>query len=248
MSQTNANRIIDAMRLRLFWMKYGVFFLRSGKCDMKRIRVAGRPVRLSLPAGEEAAMSFEINNIFYNDCYGLRNVEGVNRILDIGGNVGLFSLAARSQFPEALIHTYEPNPQVQGHLLSNTNGLSIDVHPEAIGKEDGWIDINSNAGSLMATTVVSPKGKIKKTAMARALDRLGGPADLLKLDCEGAEWELFENQEIWSRVNRLTMEYHLWANPKMDVPEMIRRIRDFGFRIINLCEESQWGILQAIKQ
>jgi len=34
----------------------------------------------------------------------------------------------------------------------------------------------------------------------------------------------------------------------MDVPEMIRRIRDFGFRIINLCEESQWGILQAIKQ
>jgi FkbM family methyltransferase len=247
MSQTSANRIIDALRLRLFWMKYGVFFVRSSKCDRTRIKVAGRPVRLSIPPGEEDAMSFEINNIFYNDCYGLRNMGGVNRILDVGGNVGLFSLAARNQFPKALIHSYEPNPLVHSHLLSNTKGLSIQVHPEAIGMDDGWIDMNSNGGSLLATTVASPNGKIKKTAIARALDRLGGTADLLKLDCEGGEWELFENQEIWRRINRLTMEYHLWANPQMDVPEMIRRIRSFGFRIINLCEESQWGIVHAIK-
>jgi FkbM family methyltransferase len=247
MSQTNANRVIEALRVRLFWMKYGVFFTRSHNCNPTRIKVAGQTVRLSVPPGEEDAMNFEINNIFYNDCYGLRSMGNVNRILDVGGNVGLFSLAARSQFPKARIHSYEPNPAVQKHLLSNTNGLSVDVHPEAIGASEGWIDMNAGNGSLFAVGVPSANGKIKKTAMAQALDRLGGTTDLLKLDCEGAEWELFDSPDIWKRVNRVTMEYHLWANPNMDVPEMVRRIRDFGFRITHLFEEPEWGILQATK-
>jgi FkbM family methyltransferase len=247
MSHTNANRVIDALRLRLFWMKYGVFFMRSSKRDLTKLKVAGHAIRLSVPAGEEEAMNFEINNIFYNDCYGLRTMGGIHRILDVGGNVGLFSLAARSQFPGARIHSYEPNPQVQKHLLSNTSGLGVDVHLEAIGASEGWVNMNARNGSLFAVGVPSPNGKIKKTAMAQALDRLGGSADLLKLDCEGAEWELFDSPEIWKRVNRVTMEYHLWANPNMDIPELIRRVRGFGFKITHLSEEPEWGILQAAK-
>jgi hypothetical protein len=132
--------------------------------------------------------------------------------------------------------------------LSNTGRLSIDVYPEAIGADDGWVEMNGSAGSLFAIAKPSANGKIKKTSMAEALDRLGGTADLLKLDCEGAEWELFEMNDIWRRINRLTMEYHLWANPNMDVPEMIKRIKDLGFRITHLSEEPQWGIVHAARR
>jgi FkbM family methyltransferase len=47
-------------------------------------------------------------------------------------------------------------------------------------------------------------------SLASAVEALGG-ADLLKLDCEGAEWDLFETVDVWRRIAAITMEYHLWG-------------------------------------
>lgn len=242
------NQLLESLRLRLFWMKYGVFFLRSASFQIKRVRIGGSLIKLSIPPGEEKTMDYEFKSIFCQDCYGLRAVTGVvNSVLDIGGNLGFFSLAARSRFPEACIHTYEPNPNIQNHLLCNTKGLSIKVCPEAIGAGDGQVDLKTDSGSLFSTIVASGTGKIKQTGLAHAVDRLGGSVDLLKLDCEGSEWELFEDKEVWKRIQRVTMEYHLWAKPGMDVPELVSQIRNHGFRITHLCEESRWGILHGAK-
>ena len=196
-------------------------------------------------------MDYEFKNIFYDDCYGLRKSEGkVESILDVGSNLGFFSLAARSQFPAARIHSYEPNPLLQSHLLSNTSGLSIEVHPEAIGATEGWINMKSEgAASLFGQAIASDTGKIRKTTIDSAIERIGGSVDLLKLDCEGGEWELFDHWEIWKRINRLTMEYHLWAKPQVDLAEVVKMVRSFGFRISHLAEsrELKWGILHATR-
>lgn len=242
------NRLLDSLRLRLFWMKYGVFFLRSANFQIRRIRIGGQVVNLSIPPGEEKAMDFEFKNIFRGDCYGLRKVTGtVNSILDVGGNLGFFSLLARSCFPDARLHTYEPNPSIQSHLTNNLKGLSIEVYPEAIGAGDGHANLKTGKGSLFSTTESSETGELKQTGILHAIERLGGTVDLLKLDCEGSEWQFFEDQEVWRHVNRVTMEYHLWAKPGMDVPEILAKLRSCGFRITHLCEESEWGILQAAK-
>lgn len=244
------NKLIDAIGYRIFWMRYGVYFLRSSRFQIKKLKIANHSVTLSVPSGEEKVMNYEFKTILYDDCYGLRQIEGkVESILDVGSNLGFFSLAARSRFPNARIHGYEPNPTIQSHLLSNTSGLSITVHPEAIGAQDGKIELKMEGGSLLSTAVASETGSIKKTAIATAIQRIGGPIDLLKLDCEGGEWEVFEHREIWKNINRLTMEYHLWANPSMDVPGMVKIIRDLGFRITHLSEapELKWGMLHATK-
>ena len=231
-------------------MRYGVVFLRSSRFRLRHVKIGNNVVKLSIPPGEEQVMDSELKNIFYNDCYGLMQVDRVTEsVLDIGGNLGFFSMAARSRFPGARIHSYEPNPQIQHHLLHNTSGLSIDVFPEAIGACGGKINLKMHGGSLYSTTESSESGNIKRTAIANAIDRIGGSVDLLKLDCEGAEWELFQHQEIWKHVNRLTMEYHLWANPEVGVPEMVKIVRDLGFRITQLSEskELKWGILHAAR-
>jgi len=196
-------------------------------------------------------MDYEIQNIFYADCYGLTQIEGnVDTILDIGGNLGFFSLAARSHFPDARIHSYEPNPAIQKHLMSNTRGLSIRVFPEAIGAGEGRIEMKLSDSSLFATTVNSATGHIKKTALATTIKKIGGKVDLLKLDCEGAEWELFEHKELWEKINHLTLEYHLWAVPEMDVTQLVEVVKNLGFRITHLNESSElkWGMLHASKK
>lgn len=245
-----ASNCIDSLRFRLFWLKYGVAFVRSSQLSVRKVKIAGRTVKLSVPAGEEKAMNYEFQNIFYDDCYGLAKIDGpVESVLDVGGNLGFFSLAARSRFPRARIHSYEPNPQVHPHLLNNTALFSIAIHPEAIGAQAGWIDMESSGSSLLARTVASESGKIKMTAIDTALDRIGGAVDLLKLDCEGGEWQLFEHVSAWKKIRRLTMEYHLWAKPELEVPEMLKMIRNIGFRITHLNEapELKWGVLHATR-
>lgn len=247
----NKDKLIDSLRYRLFWLKHGSLFLRRGDFRVQRVKLAGQSVQLSVPPGEEKMMDYEFQNIFYGDCYGLAKIEGkVENILDVGSNLGFFSLAARSRFPEARIHSYEPNPKVQNHLQHNTRAFGIEVRPEAVGGDDGWIEMQLNEGSLFATAVNSAAGKIKKTAFATIVERVGGSVDLLKLDCEGAEWELFECKEVWRKINRVTMEYHLWAKPEMDALALVKIVKELGFRITCLEEapELKWGVLQAAKK
>lgn len=109
--------------------------------------------------------------------------------------------------------------------------------------------MQADGGSLFAKAVNSAAGKIKKTAFATIVERMGGSVDLLKLDCEGAEWELLECREVWGKIHRLTMEYHLSAKPDMDALGLVRIVKDLGFRITGLEEapELKWGVLQAVK-
>lgn len=247
----NLTRMIDLLRYRLYWLKYGVPIFRSADLRAKKIKIGGNTIRLKLPPEEEKAMDGEFRSIFYDDCYGLEKLNGnIKTVLDVGSNVGFFCLAARSRFPTARIHSYEPNPQVQKYLLHNTNSLGIEVHAEAIGARDGLVDMNMKRGSsLFAETVAADSGAIKRIALTTAIERLGGSVDLLKLDCEGMEWELFEDKKVWSKVGSLSMEYHLWAKPHSHVPGMIQMLRDLGFRItyLNEAPELEWGILHAAK-
>jgi len=64
--------------------------------------------------------------------------------------------------------------------------------------------------------------------------------DLLKLDCEGAEWDIFENPMPFRKVRRIRMEYHLVDGKTL---EDLRKAADrIGFEIVKLEENSGFGI------
>ena len=53
--------------------------------------------------------------------------------------------------------------------------------------------------------------------------------DVLKLDCEGAEWDIFSDSVPWTKVHRLCMEYHLWAKPNSAIQSVESVLRNLGF-------------------
>ncbi|MEX0321201.1 MAG: FkbM family methyltransferase [Puniceicoccaceae bacterium] len=242
--------MIDSLRYRLFWLKYGILIGRSSKFEIKKIRINGKSVDLKFPEGEEEVLLYELRSIIYDDCYGLRSLrEEVNTIVDVGANIGLFSLAARDVFPKAEIFCYEPNPKIQSILRNNLGKLTVNISDEAVGIEDGMVEIDNTGGSLFSKTKSSRSGSIKKSAFRKIIERAGGRIDLLKLDCEGAEWELFEDTEGFRKIQNIVMEYHLWAKPKASIIDVMTVMKELGFRITNLheSEKLQWGILQATK-
>jgi len=74
-----------------------------------------------------------------------------------------------------------------------------------------------------------------------------GDIDLLKLDCEGAEWDIFECKDAWRAVRALTMEYHLWAKPA-STPDSLRwQLSGLGFSQIEFepSQNGHWGFAFA---
>jgi FkbM family methyltransferase len=236
------------MRLRLEHLfnarRLGVSFLRNSTFVMPNsIKVNTVTVPLSFP-NEGGARGAFLECLIWNE-YGLRRQVGaVRTVVDIGANLGFFAIAARSSYPDAVIHAYEPNPRTVPHLAANVSALDITIFPEAIGSTAGKVQILDQADSILATTSTSSDGTIGQVPLSIVLARVGGSIDLLKMDCEGAEWECFKSTECWKEVKELRMEYHLGSLHTFD--EVTDTLRRLGFRIIlHRPAAATWGIVWA---
>jgi len=192
------------------------------------IRIDGRMMPLTLPRDEGTRIACK--DIFLDDVYGLTELKvSPHTIVDIGGHAGLFALCARILFPDAEIHLYEPNPDMGRYLDHQATLGRLVVFPEAIGANAARATLVPGADSVFAATVNDPAGNICVTSISQAIDRIGGHIDLLKLDCEGCEWEILANTAAMKHVDAITMEYHLSAGRTL--PDLENLIRSAGFDV-----------------
>jgi FkbM family methyltransferase len=197
------------------------------------IRLNGKLVTIATPADNGTRIAFK--DIFLDDVYGLRQLRGsLQTIVDIGAHVGFFSLYARSLFPGATIHAYEPNPDLTKHLAQNAAVGKFRVFSEAVGARSSTVRLSRERDSVFTKTVEDPQGAVPQVSIEQAIERLGGHVDVLKLDCEGCEWPILQTTDYLHSVRFLTMEYHLSENRPLN--ELRRLIRAKGF-IVNFIHE-----------
>lgn len=229
-------------------IRFRVFFIVPRWFTMPdRVYLAKRPIHLSHL--DEEGVDADFISCFLRNTYGLgRMLEPVRTIIDVGANVGFFSLAARGHYPNAIIHAYEPNPRILPFLLANTSELRVQIHPEAVGDRDCRVAMIDVGPSDQARTCIceSDDQAIRQVTIETLLDRIGGSIDLLKLDCEGAEWEILKPNRRWASVRNIRVEYHLYE--RGSVPELRAVLAELGFRVIRCKEEHQFaGTIWAVR-
>jgi FkbM family methyltransferase len=236
---------IDAhwQRFRNAW-RLGIPFSRRASFRMPaRIKLGSGFVDVHSNGDHGARIDFLM--CLLEDGYGLEELrETPATILDIGANQGFFTLAARSFFPGATIHCYEPNPRILSILEKNAEAVRAEVFREAVGAADGAIFLEEAGDSNQArTTSIATGTAVPQVSLRMAVERLGGRIDLAKIDCEGAEWEMFEDPEPWKAIRHLRMEYHLVAGRSF---EGVRsRMSEFGFEIFHHVPAGGWGTVWA---
>ena len=116
----------------------------------------------------------------------------------------------------------------------------------AVGSKNGRGFISSNTESRSnrvssdAAIAENSGHEIQIVAFEELVAAERQEIDLLKIDCEGAEWDIFENAGPFQRVRLIRMEYHLVDGKSLDDVKMAAdRI---GFEIVNLEENSGFGI------
>ena len=211
--------------------RYSIPYTRDKNWKAPQYLLVNEHLReLALPDDAGTAIAFK--DIFLSDVYGLESLPQPPRtILDIGAHAGLLSLAARLHFPDAIIHAYEPNPALWPNLDRQSEIGQFTVFHEAVGLSDGKAVLEFPGDTVFTRCMPSPAGEVKVTAISDAICRIAkdGFVDLLKLDCEGGEWNILEDTEAMRRIANLTMEYHLTGSKA--VKDLLAILRDMGFHI-----------------
>lgn len=159
-------------------------------------------------------------------------------VIDGGAGIGEFSLLAASR--GATVVAFEPNPA--SFALLEENARLNDAVGEvrafalALGGTSGPLSLDASPGDPVrarsgrsnGTTIV-----IDALSLADALDCSGiDRVDLLKLDCEGAEYDILFNASpaVLDRVDRIVLEYHDWEG-EPDHGDLVRFLEGAGYRV-----------------
>jgi FkbM family methyltransferase len=193
-------------------------------------------------------MFFNYNEMFVHGQYDCYNIKNLKTVFDIGANNGLFTLYLLNKGCEK-VYAFEPNDVTENNIKSILRDYeNYELIKKAVYTHDNGITFytsenNSTIGSINRDNVVA-QGYAKENAVEsislntfikqKNLDKI----DLIKMDIEGAEYDIIENLEnyIFDITDSFLIEYH--GNTDGNVKRMIENIVSHGFEISQIRNQS----------
>jgi len=203
------------------WPDLFAFMLRRSTTEKKIIQLRCPPVRLVVRSPMDVwSVKETFLDAFYTK-YGVPIQDGWT-VIDIGAGIGDFSIYVAYGKPKTTIFAYEPfiesfellNENLRLNNIKNVNPFQI-----AIWSAYGELLLDDSNGEPLQIT--SNKSNLdgenwqKKIVQSKSLlaileEHALEKVDLLKLDCEGAEYDVLMKapSAVFDKIERITMEYH----------------------------------------
>jgi FkbM family methyltransferase len=170
---------------------------------------------LSIPDGKECLDS--ALDVIAQRSYPLAGLKIEPRVVvDLGAHVGEFTLLAAVAWPGATVYGFEPFPESFEWLVKNCAAYPNAKPRQAAYRHAGGIGVlflgNSSVCHVCREGVGvpgSPGTLLVDTCSTPDIEALR--PDVLKVDIEGAELELFRNlsDEAVAGISRIYLEFHL---------------------------------------
>jgi FkbM family methyltransferase len=161
-------------------------------------------------------------------------------VIDIGAGLGDYSIWAAHHNPNGKIYAYEPFTPSLALLKKNLeiNAIgNVRVYAEAVSEQAGILHLEEIGSAVQHSTSAST-GKavthaVTAVTLADVLDRLDGDVcDLLKIDCEGAEYGILMKADpaCWSRIKQIILEYHDQVT-RFSHTDLVRFFEEKGYAV-----------------
>ncbi|MFA5797275.1 MAG: FkbM family methyltransferase [Candidatus Woesearchaeota archaeon] len=140
-------------------------------------------------------------------------------VIDIGAHIGSFTLYAARFANKGKIYSFEPLPENYSILIKNirrNNIKNIATYKMAISRHTGtsylhlYDGVHTGSSSLYERNS-NKKIQIKTITLEKFIIENGiKQIDFIKMDCEGAEYEILFNtpEKILRMIKKISMEYH----------------------------------------
>ena len=152
-------------------------------------------------------------------------------ILDCGAHIGIASLFFKDCYPDARIHAYEADAGIANMCRANLTACGftdVTVTAAAVWTDDAGVRF---AASGDDSGHVAPTGD-RDVPSVRLRDILSAePVDLLKLDIEGAEFEVLADcGDVLRNARHVIAEVHAFGYANDRVGALLQTIEACGFR------------------
>ncbi|WP_273446926.1 FkbM family methyltransferase [Neolewinella agarilytica] len=172
-------------------------------------------------------------------------------VVDIGAHFGYFALfAAGNLAPSAKIFAVEAEESNVGVLKANVttnNCQNISIHHLAMAGESGERTLHRSRAennSLLQNYALldgrSAGVPVRAVSLGAFMEQNGlDRIDFLKMDCEGAEYEILLNadKELLSKIETISMEFHDMKALENSSWKLVEKLRSAGFQIVKYVHE-----------
>lgn len=233
------------------WLSF--WFGRVTKVNLNNHEISVRGGSLANKISD-LAMAWEV---FMDNVYDVFQISKDDIVVDIGGHIGSFTVKAAAQCPAGHVYTFEPFPPTFSILDENVKGINnVTIFNKAVsdhtGKERLYLSKKNPAeNSLLRTTDIHTT--VELVSLDDIFSDLGiDHIDLLKLDCEGAEYKIIANAKTkLDHIKKIVMEVH---EPKyFNIPseftinKLIDTLEAAGFAVQFNRENKYQGYIYAQK-
>ena len=170
------------------------------------LRISGPrgPLRFTVP--DYAAMRV-LGEVFVKREYAIELDSPPATVVDLGASTGASSLFFRCRYPEARIVAVEASPALVELLRSNTSELDVEVRHAAVAPAAGTATFFEADESWAGSTTIRVGTPVEVPAIT--LDELlDKPVDLVKMDLEGAEFDVLPAARRLTQMRALICELH----------------------------------------
>jgi FkbM family methyltransferase len=184
-------------------------------------------------------------------------IEDGNVVLDVGANIGVFATYAATRAESVAVYAYEPFPENIAWLKKNVeeSGLSnVHIFQQAVAGSPGTRFLQSDPEDWIMHSLGEEKNKgddgleVDCTTLDEIMSRERiKRCDLLKLDCEGSEYEILWNcaPDTLRRVRRIVAEFHEGEGRASTGRELRSFLERRSFRVDRFQQDINCGYLSA---
>jgi FkbM family methyltransferase len=200
---------------------------------------------LARPAATEASDLFVLREVFVEEVY--RDLlphlpPAALKVVDIGANLGSFTIWLSRSRPVAKAFCFEPDPSsfnLCRFNLANNGCGTAQVIPKAVGGIPRQVSMNCSTvqpggNSIYGAQMTKQTVTVEVVSLAEWMNEVSDEFDVLKLDCEGAEWEILDHTPaaVFTRCGMIIAEVHPDPTGHRDVGEFPTRLTQYGFQTL----------------
>ncbi|MGZ3916509.1 MAG: FkbM family methyltransferase [Flavisolibacter sp.] len=248
-------------RLKKNIANWGEYLFHKGERKKRPLEFITRPqpIHFSVPS----SLYQVFKEIFMEDFYEIDSLvqklpqEPV--VIDVGANAGFFNVLLFSKIPRAKVFAYEPMPSnirfFRETMERNPLLRQVRLYQAAVtGSPRDFVELftEDTPDNTVVSSVFShfnqlnnKKIKVAATSLTAILKEENLPVvDLLKLDCEGSEYDILYNTDPLElqRIRMMVIEVHQLDRERHNVEALDQYLKDIGYtnRILPVQEGSYY--------
>jgi len=234
-------RIIRAIEVVRFYRNWPVCFL----CYFGFLRhrevtyILRNGIKFMVAASDLEAIA-AINDSWFRQLYTPLGdeIQANYTVVDIGAHIGSFSIFASTHANAVKVYSYEPQQENFRYLTENIklNGLeNIKAFQLAVSGSRGKVRLYTDGKRSTAHSTTIPTRSYEEVNCVTLDDVLDNNqiqnCDLLKMNCEGAEYEILFStpKSTLARVKNISLEWH--DVPPYHIDDLKRHLENMEFDV-----------------